>query len=189
MCVGFLNLYCWSFALLVTMWVHWRGFRAMSIHHIWSCILAKYQWEVADSKPKLNANMSYQLSRWLIFSVSCEARIWNTYCDKIEICKLVITRMLPQQFEPSKVLKYSGNFLCFDFISAGSWVGLYGSKQQFVNNMNIGVCVCLKSLILTWYTAAVHLLVKTCSEQKAHASSLIGRHLGRGHSGQRGVYS
>lgn len=69
------------------------------------------------------------------------------------------------------------------------WGSTEEQRGATVYQMCVHVYVCLrvlKSLVMTWFAAAVHLLLKTffyVVPNKARLPSLIGGHLGCGHTG------
>lgn len=69
MCVGFLNLFCWSFALLVTMWVRWRGFAELRLNTAYgNAFCPSTSEELSDSIAEFNANVAGQLFHPLILT-------------------------------------------------------------------------------------------------------------------------
>lgn len=172
MCVGFLNLLVFS-PIVGTKDRFW----AMSKCHIWSCSLA-----ITDGK--LNSNVSYQLS-WRLVAV-------------FHMQRAHVAHLLTQQpgsclsgLRPRECRKYSYVLLFLPYswtsrktFSGHSWVGINRGEQQFTKCVCMCTCLCvLKSLVMTWFTAAVHLLLKTffyVVPNKARLPSLIGGHQGRG---------
>lgn len=73
MCVGFLNLFCWSFALLVTMWVRWRGFAELRLNTAYgNAFWPSTSEERSDSVEEFNTNVAGQLFHPLILTPQCQ---------------------------------------------------------------------------------------------------------------------
>lgn len=144
-----------------------------------NAFLSKYQWGVTDSKPKLNTNVSCQLFRRLIFSISCAVgkRIFLILpvCDDLEISWEVWAQI--------KYAEHSSNCVCFLKLYP-NYTFNYRSWRQLYS-FCVSVCVSLKSLVMTLFTAAVHVLPLTHSSAVPNRprTPLVGWRAGSRHVG------